>query len=59
MAKVTNAVASYDTPTNREDLAAAVYRISPVDTPFVSAVPRAKASAPATDSPVPLVTRGW
>ncbi len=45
MAKVTNAVASYDTPTNREDLAAAVYRISPVDTPFVSAVPRAKASA--------------
>jgi hypothetical protein len=45
MTKVTNAVATYDVTTNREDLADAVYRISPVDTPFVSAVPRAKASA--------------
>jgi hypothetical protein len=31
--------------TNREDLADTVYRISPVDTPFMSAVPRAKATA--------------
>lgn len=45
MTKVTNALASYDVTTNKEDLAGAVYRISPVDTPFMSAVPRAKASA--------------
>lgn len=45
MVKVTNAVATYDVATNREDLADAVYRISPVDTPFMSAVPRAKASS--------------
>ena len=29
MAKVTGAVATYDVTTNREDLADAVYRISP------------------------------
>ena len=45
MTKVTNAVATYDVTTNREDLADAVYRISPVDTPFMSAVPRVKATA--------------
>jgi len=45
MAKVTNAVATYDVPINKEDLSDAVYRISPVDTPFMSAVPRAKAAA--------------
>lgn len=45
MAKVTGAVATYDVTTNREDLADAVYRIAPVDTPFMSAVPRAKATA--------------
>jgi len=45
MTKVTNAVATYDVTTNREDLADAVYRISPVDTPFISAVPRTKATA--------------
>lgn len=45
MVKVTNAVATYDVTTNREDLADAVYRISPVDTPFMTAVPRTKASA--------------
>lgn len=45
MTKVTGAVATYDVTTNREDLADAVYRISPVDTPFMTAVPRAKASA--------------
>jgi hypothetical protein len=43
--KVTNAVATYDVTTNREDLADAVYRISPIDTPFMSAVPRTKATA--------------
>src|SRR5690242_10876342 len=45
MTKVTNAVATYDVTTNREDLADAVYRISPVDTPFMAAVPRVKATA--------------
>ena len=45
MAKVTGAVATYDVTTNREDLADTVYRISPADTPFMSAVPRAKASS--------------
>lgn len=45
MAKVTNAVATYDVTTNREDLIDQVYRISPADTPFTSAIPRSKASA--------------
>ena len=45
MTKVTNAVATYDVTTNREDLSDAVYRISPADTPFMSNVPKAKASA--------------
>lgn len=45
MAKVTSAMASYDVTTNREDLSETVYRISPVDTPFMTAIPRAKASA--------------
>ena len=45
MTKVTNAVATYDVTTNREDLADAVYRISPADTPFISAVPRTKSTA--------------
>lgn len=45
MAKVTNAVATYDVTTNREDLADEVYRISPADTPFMAAVPRTKATA--------------
>lgn len=45
MAKVANALATYDVTTNREDLADQVYRISPADTPFMSAVPRVKATA--------------
>ncbi len=45
MTKVTNALASYDVTTNREDLVDAIYNISPVDTPFMGAVPRAEASA--------------
>lgn len=45
MTKVTNAVATYDVTTNREDLADAVYNISPRDTPFMTSVPRTKATA--------------
>lgn len=45
MTKVTGALATYDATTNREDLANAVYRISPVDTPFMTSVPRTKATA--------------
>lgn len=45
MTKVTSALATYDVTTNREDLADAVYSISPSDTPFMSAVPRTKATA--------------
>jgi hypothetical protein len=45
MTKVTSALATYDVTTNREDLADVVYRIAPADTPFMTAVPRAKASA--------------
>lgn len=45
MTKVANALATYDVTTNREDLADQVYRIAPSDTPFMSAVPRVKATA--------------
>jgi len=45
MAKVTSAVATYDVTTNREDLTDAIYRIDPEDTPFLSMVPRTKATA--------------
>lgn len=45
MTKVTNAVATYDVTTNREDLIDQVYRITPADTPFMTSVPRAKATA--------------
>ena len=45
MTKVTSAVATYDVTTNREDLADQAYRISPADTPFMTAIPKAKASA--------------
>lgn len=45
MVMVTNAVATYGVTTNREDLVDTVYRISPADTPFISAVPRTKATA--------------
>lgn len=45
MTKVTGALATYDVTTNREDLVDAVYRISPADAPFQSAIPRVKASA--------------
>lgn len=45
MAKVTNALATYDVTTNREDLTDAVYNITPSETPFMSSVPRNKATA--------------
>ena len=45
MTKVTSAMATYDVTTNKEDLVDAVYRITPADTPFMAAVPRAKATA--------------
>ena len=45
MTKVTSAMATYDVTTNREDLADVVYRIAPADTPFMTAIPRAKATA--------------
>lgn len=45
MVMVTGSVSTYTTPTNREDLVDAVYRISPADTMFISSVPRSKASA--------------
>ncbi len=45
MVKVTSALATYDVTTNREDLSDTVYRISPVDTPFVTAVPKTKSTA--------------
>jgi hypothetical protein len=45
MALVTNAVTTYSVTTNREHLADQVYRISPSDTPFMTAVPRVKATA--------------
>lgn len=45
MTKVTSAMATYDVTTNREHLADQVYKISPADTPFMSAVPRVKATA--------------
>lgn len=41
----TNAFATYEAVGNREDLANAIYRIDPTDTPFVSGIERVKASA--------------
>lgn len=45
MAMVTNSVTSYGTPTKREDLINAIYRIDPEDTPFSNSIPRVKATA--------------
>lgn len=42
---VTGAMATYNVTTNREDLVDQVYRINPADTPFMTAVPRVKATA--------------
>lgn len=40
MAKVTNALVTYNVGSNREDLANAIYNIDPFDTPFMSAAGR-------------------
>jgi len=45
MALPTNAFATYEAIGNREDLADVIYRIDPTDTPFMSGVEKAKASA--------------
>ncbi len=45
MALVTNSVTTYGTPTKREDLVNAIYRIDPEDTPFTNSIPRVKATA--------------
>lgn len=45
MAIVTSSLSTYNVTTNREDITDAIYRISPVDTPFMSAIPRVKATA--------------
>ena len=41
----TNALATYESIGNREDLADIIYRIDPVDTPFMTGVEKAKATA--------------
>jgi len=45
MPLITGSVTTYGTTTNRESLLDTVYRISPSDTPFMSAVPRSSATA--------------
>lgn len=45
MALVTNAVTTYGTTTNREDLSDVIYNISPADTPFFSMAAKVKATA--------------
>lgn len=45
MTMITNSVTTYGTPTKREDLVNAIYRIDPEDTPFTNSIPRVKAKA--------------
>lgn len=45
MTMITNSVTTYGTPTKREDLVNAIYRIDPEDTPFSNSIPRVKAKA--------------
>lgn len=45
MALITNAVTTYGTTTNREDLADIIYNISPADTPLFSMAAKTKATA--------------
>lgn len=45
MALVTNAVTTYGTTTNREDLADVIYNISPADTPLFSMAAKTRATA--------------
>ena len=44
MAQPTSTFSTYDAIGNREDLSDIIYDISPTDTPFLSAIPRVKAS---------------
>ena len=41
----TNALATYEAIGNREDLADIIYRIDPTETPFMSGIEKAKATA--------------
>src|SRR5690606_27521525 len=43
MAKLANSFATYDATGNREQLADAIYRVDPEDTPFISSIGRGKA----------------
>jgi hypothetical protein len=45
MALPTNALATYESIGNREDLSDIIYRVDPTDTPFVSSIARVKATA--------------
>lgn len=45
MTMETNAFNTFDARGNREDLSDKIYLISPTDTPFMSSIPKAKASA--------------
>lgn len=45
MAQPTNTFSSYDAVGNREDLSDIIYDISPTDTPFLSAIPKVKATS--------------
>ena len=44
MAQVSNTYSTYDAVGEREDLSNVIYNISPTDTPFMSAIAKAKAS---------------
>ncbi len=41
----TNTLATYEAIGNREDLADIIYRVDPTDTPFMTGIEKAKASA--------------
>ena len=45
MALPTNAFSTFDAKGNREDLSDVIYMITPTDTPFLSGIPRTKATA--------------
>ena len=45
MSLPTNALASYEALGNREDLADIIYRVDPTDTPFMTGIEKAKATA--------------
>jgi hypothetical protein len=44
MALATNALATYESIGNREDLSDVIYRIDPTDTPFLSSLDKEKAT---------------